>query len=137
MATRKISSSSEKQLKSTVKKLEAKLARADAKAARWKKEAKRQQAAVASSQARVTELRKKLSKARRSARHPITTRAVALPPAEAVPQETTVSAEAAGSTPDASWTVAQLRAEARSRGVTGLSGKSKAEIITALTGTPS
>jgi hypothetical protein len=37
------------------------------------------------------------------------------------------------STPDASWTVAELRAEARPRGLTGLSRKSKAEIIAALT----
>ncbi len=34
--------------------------------------------------------------------------------------------------PDDSWTVAQLRAEARTRGLTGLSRKTKAELLAAL-----
>lgn len=135
MAKKKISSSSEKQLKSTVKRLEAKLERADAKAARWKKEAKRQEAALSSSQARVIRIDKKLSKTRRRASQPIAVREVVPPSAEADPQETSVSTGAPTSTPDASWTVAQLRAEARSRGMTGLSRKPKAEIIAALTST--
>jgi Rho termination factor-like protein len=38
----------------------------------------------------------------------------------------------AGSTPDDSWTVAELREEARSRGLTGYSRKKKAELLAAL-----
>ena len=34
--------------------------------------------------------------------------------------------------PDSTWTVVQLRAEARARGLTGLSNKSKAELLDAL-----
>jgi hypothetical protein len=37
------------------------------------------------------------------------------------------------STPDASWTVVRLREEARARGLTGMSKKSKAEVLAALT----
>ena len=35
--------------------------------------------------------------------------------------------------PDQTWTVAQLRAEARARGLAGFSNKPKAQLITALT----
>ena len=45
-------------------------------------------------------------------------------------EDADASESAAG--PDESWTVVQLRAEARSRGITGLSGKSKAQLLEAL-----
>jgi len=36
------------------------------------------------------------------------------------------------SVPDKTWTVAQLRAEARARGMSGMSSKAKAELLAAL-----
>ena len=110
MAGKKVGSSSKKQHKAAVKKLEARLERADAKAARWKKRAKKHEAAAASAEARVSTLEAELAK----------------------PGPDT-SAGGSTSAPDASWTVAELRAEARSRGLTGMSRTSKAEILAALT----
>lgn len=135
MATKSKGSSSEKKLRSTIKKLEAKLESANAETARWKKESKRQRAAASASQASVTRLEKRLTKAKRSAgksgpRHvaqplPSTT--------EVTHEETPVSADGLTPAPDAGWTVVRLRAEARSRGLTGVSRKSKADLIDALT----
>ncbi len=131
VAAKKAGSSSEKQLKATVKRLEAKLERADARAARWKKKAKKERAAAASAKKRVSTLETRLTKARRTPRQPSGSHNVEVPAAVST-QGATPNTEPTN-TPDASWTVVELRAEARSRGLTGLSGKSKAEIITALT----
>ncbi len=127
MAAKKAKSSSDKQLRAIVKKLEAKLERAEARTARWRKKAKQHEAAAASSKARVTKLEKRLAKATKAASQPHVSRG---PVKSAV-----VSTKGAEPTkpPDASWTVVELRAEARSRGLTGMSRKSKAEIIAALT----
>ena len=131
MGAKKKSSSSEKQLKATNKKLKAKLDRADAKASRWQKKAKKHQAALAASQKRVTKLEKRLAEARRTPSQPS---AYELPsPTEVVAAETSDTAGQPTSTPDMSWTVVRLRAEARARGLTGLSSKPKAEILAALT----
>ena len=132
MATKKKSSSSEKQLKATITSLKAKLKRADAKATRWQKKAKANQAAVATSKARVTKLEKKLTQARRVADPLSATRHEVPSPTEVVASETVVSDDQPTSTPDASWTVVRLREEARARGVLGMSGKPKAEILAAL-----
>jgi lysophospholipase len=134
MASKKTSSSSKKKLEATVKRLEAKLERADAKAARWKQKAKENKSALASSQARISELSEELT-SRRPASRPATP-SRAKPPSPTRTNSTTqtpVSPARNSSEPDASWTLAQLRAEARSRGLTGLSGKKKAEVIAALT----
>ena len=133
MGAKKKSSSSEKQLKATIKKLKAKLKSADAKASRWQKKAKRHQAALAASQKRVTKLEKKLAEARRTASGPSATRDELPSPTEVVAAETSDAAGQPTSTPDMSWTVVRLRAEARARGMTGLSSKPKAEILAALT----
>ena len=158
MAAKRKSSSSERQLKATVKSLTAKLERSDAKAARWKKEAERHKAAAIASQARVAKLDKKLTSARRKASQATQLSGVELAPTDSVGAKEAAStgeptatdevelaptAEASAhkeavSTiepplPDASWTVARLREEASSRGLTGLSGKSKAQLIAALT----
>jgi hypothetical protein len=106
----------EKQLKGEVRKLRAKLERADAKAERWKSRARQNEKVTAESQATVKKLRKRLeegSAGRSSSAQP------------------TASAPASnnGVTPDESWTVVRLRSEARSRGLTGLSGKSKAQLL--------
>ena len=132
MATKKKSSSSEKKLKATIKSLKAKLKRADAKATQWQKKAKENQAALASSQARVTKLEKKLTEARRTASLPRATRHESPSPTEVIAPVTAVSADQPSSAPDASWTVVRLREEARARGLTGMSGKPKAEVLAAL-----
>jgi hypothetical protein len=131
MATKKMSPSSEKKLKATIKSLKAKLKRADAKATRWQKKAKANQAAVASSRSRVTKLEKKLTEARLM-EGPLNATRHGLPsPAEVIAPEAVVSEPT--TTPDASWTVVRLREEARARGLTGMSGKPKAEVLAALT----
>ena len=132
MATKK-KSSSEKQLKSRIKKLKARLRRANAKAARWKKKAKRHRATTASSQARIAKLEKKLAEARRTASPTSAAQDEPPSPTQAVAPETTDSADQLTSMPDASWTVVRLRAEARARGLAGMSGKPKAELLAALT----
>ncbi len=132
MATKK-KSSSKKQLKSKIKKLKARLKRANAKATRWKKKAKRRQATAASSQARVAKLEKKLAEARRTTSPTSATRDELPSPTELVVPETTDSADQLTSLPDASWTVVRLRAEAKARGLSGMSGKSKAELLASLT----
>ena len=131
MSTKK--RSSEKQLKSKIKKLKARLKRSDAKAARWKKKAKRRRATAASSQARIARLEKKLAEARRTASPTSGTRDELPSPTEVVAPETPDSADQLTPTPDASWTVVRLRAEARARGMSGMSGKPKAELLAALT----
>ena len=124
----------QKQLKATVKSLTAKLERSDAKAARWRKEAERHKAAAAASQARVAKLDKKLTSARRTASQATPTKGVELATtAQVGAHEDAVSTMEPTGLPDASWTVARLREEASSRGLTGLSGKNKAQLIAALT----
>lgn len=149
----------EKQLKATVKSLTAKLERSDARTARWKKEAERHKAAATASQERVAKLDKKLTSARRTASQatplgdvefaaadgvtaheavstgePTVIEEVDLAPtAEVGAREEAVSPTEPTDLPDASWTVARLREEASSRGLTGLSGKNKAQLIAALT----
>jgi lysophospholipase len=134
MGAKKKSSSSEKQLKTTIKKLKTELERADAKASRWQKKAKQHKAALAASQKRVTKLEKRLAEARRTASEPGVTRDALAAPTEIVVAETSDAAgQPTSSTPDMSWTVVRLRAEARARGLTGLSSRPKAEILAALT----
>jgi len=110
----------DKQLKGEVKKLRVKLERAEAKVERWKKRARRSEKDAADSRATVKKLRKRLENAS----------AVAAP--QALPTAAAASAETSGN-PDETWTVVRLRAEARSRGLTGLSGKSKAQLLEMLT----
>lgn len=129
MAAKKRSTTAEKDLKKTVKKLRAQLDRSDAKADKWKKKAGKLEKATALSDARVKKLTKQLEKTSSS---PV----VAPIPAVAEPTETaaetTQTTESSGAGPNPDWTVVQLRAEARSRGLTGLSGKSKAQLLEAL-----
>lgn len=154
MAKKDNAASRDKKHKATVKKLEAAVARAEDKAARWKKRAKQERSAAGSARAEVAKLEKKLAKWRRKATSAAEgraepTAAVApaaedspveqAPPAKDAAQATKAPpadpapAAAPASGPDDSWTVAALRAEARSRGLTGYSNKSKAELLAALT----
>ena len=111
---------------------EAKLARTEERAKRWKTETTAARTAASRSDARAEKLQRKLDRA-----------AATLEPAErSAPAEAAAAnlptAEAAISggvtVPDSTWTVPQLRAEARARGLTGLSGKPKAQLLAALHG---
>jgi hypothetical protein len=132
----KRSASDDKDLKATVEKLRSRLDKAEASAKRWKKEARRQKQAAAQSDRQVKKLSKRLDKASRPAESPEDgSRPKVVTPQVVVNPEAASATDAPASaaiSPDATWTVLQLRAEARSRGLTGLSRKSKAELLSAL-----
>ena len=107
---KKKASSKERKLEERLEQVRAELAESEGKRARWKKRATRAEAALADLQ---DQLRRGESDARE---------------AFGEAQATTPAAPRA----DASWTVAQLREEARRRGMSGLSGKPKAELLRAL-----
>ena len=134
MPAKKQSAATDKELRGKIKKLRSKLERADARAERWKTKAERLERTAAESEARVKKLTKRLDKASRTSgprQPPAIERAPETPAATTDP--TPVDSSPSAAAPDASWTVVQLRAEARSRGIAGLSGKSKAELLAALT----
>jgi chromosome segregation ATPase len=117
-------------VRSQLTKTETKLSKANQKADRWKKETAAQRTAASRSDARVEKLQKKLDRA-----------AAALEPVQAVgPLEAAASGLTVGeppaadglTVPDETWTVVQLRAEARARGLVGMSKKSKAELLDAM-----
>ena len=111
-------------------KTETKLTKATQKADRWKKETAAQRTAASRSDARVEKLQKKLDRAA-AALEPVQ----AVSPLEAAASGLTVGEPTAAdglTVPDETWTVVQLRAEARARGLVGMSKKSKAELLDAL-----
>jgi chromosome segregation ATPase len=111
-------------------KTETKLIKANQKADRWKKETAAQRTAASRSDARVEKLQKKLDRAA-AALEPVQ----AVSPLEAAASGLTVGEPTAAdglTVPDETWTVVQLRAEARARGLVGMSKKSKAELLDAL-----
>ncbi|MCY7401360.1 MAG: hypothetical protein LH477_10440 [Nocardioides sp.] len=133
----KATQASQKQLERTVSTLETDVESAHAKTARWKKRAKQMEAAAETAEARVSKLEKKLAKSRRAAR------TVPLVAPEQSPALTLVEEDGPaaaglevspeGGTPDDSWTLTALRAEARSRGLAGYSRKPKADLLAELT----
>jgi chromosome segregation ATPase len=111
-------------------KTETKLTKANEKAERRKKETAAQRTAASRADARAEKLQKKLDRA-----------AAALEPVQAVgPLEAAASGLPVGdpttadglTVPDETWTVVQLRVEARARGLVGMSNKSKAQLLDAL-----
>lgn len=135
-ATKKLTATNE-ELKKTLAvvrgqltKSETKLTKATGKAERWKKEAAAQRTAASRSGARVEKLQKKLDRAA-AAVEPIR----ATGPMEAAASAGPVAAPAAAdgvTVPDETWSVVQLRAEARARGLVGMSNKPKAQLLAAL-----
>ena len=132
-AKKKKSAPAERELKATVKKLRSKLERADARADRWKKKAGQLEKAAGAAEAQVKKLSKRVKRLESQPGQgaaapldapPVSTGLTASEPLDTSAQPTRV--------PNDSWTVIQLRAEARARGLTGLSGKSKAELLAAL-----
>jgi len=109
---------------------EKKLTKAKDRAERWKTEAKAQRRSASRAGARAEKLQQKLDRAPAAlepvrATEPMEATAPARPVAEA--------ATAAGvAVPDETWSVVQLRAEARARGLVGLSNTPKAELLAAL-----
>ena len=104
-------------MRAQLTKTETKLGKANEKAERWKREAAAARTAASRSDARVEKLRKKLDRA-----------SAALKPVRAVgPVEAVASGRPAAeptaadglTIPDQTWTVVQLRAEARARGLAG------------------
>ena len=130
--TTKKSSAGKRELKKSLSVLqgqladtETKLEKAKAKAERWKKEAAAQQSSAAQSGARAEKLQKKLDQAATDSE----------PTRATKPLEAAASAPTTGdgaTVPDETWTVAELRAEARARGLVGMSSKSKAQLLAAL-----
>jgi len=112
-------------------KTQTKLTKATEKADRWKKEAAAHRTAAARSDARAEKLRKKLDRATAALTPAPTTGAQKA----AAPGDSNTEPSAANrlTTPDESWTVVQLRAEAHARGLTGMSDKTKEQLLTALT----
>ena len=112
-------------------KAETKLAKANERVERWKKQAAAHRTAASRSDARVERLQKKLDRAT-AALKPV----AASGPNVAAATGSSVS-ESTGpdglSLPDKTWTVVQLQAEARARGLSGTSKKSKSQLLAALT----
>jgi len=112
-------------------KTQAKLTKATESADRWKKEAAAHRAAAARSDARAEKLRHKLDRATAALKPAPATKSKK---AAASGQSTTEPSTAYGlTTPDETWTVVQLRAEANARGLTGMSDKTKEQLLAALT----
>ena len=116
-------------LKGQLTKTEKKLAKSAERADRWKKEAKAHKKSAAKAGARADLLQEQLNEA---------SQALKATPSEA--EVEAASTDEPGSetrndgagTPDESWSVVQLRAEARARGLSGLSRASKADLLSAL-----
>ena len=109
---------------------EKKLTKAEDRAERWKTEAKAQRKSASRAQARAAKLQQKLDRAS-TAREPV--RATEPMEATASAQPVAEAATADGvAVPNETWSVVQLRAEARARGLVGLSNKPKAELLAVL-----
>lgn len=114
--------------RSQLTKINTKLIKSDEKAQRFKTEAAEHRAAAARSEARLQKLQKKLDRAMNADKPaPAAEATEAAPKPKSKPESKPTS-----TSPDASWTVVQLRAEARARGLTGLSNKPKADLLAAL-----
>ncbi|MGB3187772.1 MAG: hypothetical protein WBG36_15405 [Ornithinimicrobium sp.] len=117
-------------VKGQLTKTETKLAKQAERTKGWKKEAKAHKKSAAKAGARADLLQEQLDEAKAALK--------------SVPSEASVEAASANEpgtgkptddgvgTPDESWSVVQLRAEARARGITGMSKAKKADLIDAL-----
>lgn len=106
------------------------LKKAKDRADRWREQAKEQKRAASRARARVEKLQRKLGGASSAAEE-----VQAAAPLEGITSVTPVvetTTVDAVTVPDETWSVVQLRAEARARGLTGMSNKTKAQLLTAL-----
>ena len=112
-------------------KTETKLAKANERAERWKKQAAAHRTAASRSDARVEKLQKKLDRATAALKPTLVSGPnVAAGTGRSVTEPTGSDGL---TVPDKTWTVVQLRAEARARGLSGMSKKSKTQLLAALT----
>ena len=112
-------------------KTQTKLTKATESADRWKKEAAAHRTAAARSDARAEKLRHKLDRATAALKPAPATKPKKAPaPGDSTPEPSTAYGL---TTPDETWTVVQLRAEAHARGLTGMSDKTKEQLLAALT----
>lgn len=121
-------------VRSQLAKSETKLAKANEKAERWKTEAATQRMAASRSAARVEKLQKKLQKKLDRAAPEVNqirdTEAMQAPgPARPLAGPTAADGV---TVPDETWSLVQLKAEARARGLVGMSNKPKAFLLAAL-----
>jgi len=117
-------------LRGQLTKTEKALTKAKNRADRWRKEAKGQKRSASRANARVAKLNQRLDAAS-AGREP----ARAAVPMDVMPsgRPVTESKTVEGVTvPNETWSVVQLRAEARARGLTGMSNKTKAQLLAAL-----
>ena len=113
------------ELATTKKALDKSKDRAD----RWRQQAKDQKRAAQRARARIEKLQRKLAGASASSAKVQAAPMDEMPSVRPVAESTTVDVVAV---PDETWSVVQLRAEARARGLTGMSNKTKAQLLTAL-----
>jgi lysophospholipase len=120
----------EDQLKAGAKKLQEQLVTVEKAVERLATKAKERLPAAADVKAEIPEVRRRVQQAAASMtnRRSGGPRPVAAATTAAEPTSTT------SSTPDDSWSVADLRAEAKRRGMTGYSRKTKAELLADLRG---
>ncbi len=106
------------------------LTKAKNRADRWRQEAKVQRRSASRAGARVEKLRQKLDGAS-AALEPVQAAAPmeGTAPGGPVAEPTTVDGV---TVPDETWSVVQLRSEARARGLTGMSNRTKAQLLAAL-----
>ena len=131
------SSAKQKQLEKSLSTLrgqltrtEKKLTKANDRAERWKKEAKAQSRAASRAGTRVDKLQLKLDRAS-AALEPVQASAPIEAAASGRPVAEPTTADGV-TVPDETWSVVQLRAEARARGLVGMSNKPKAQLLAAL-----
>jgi lysophospholipase len=149
----------EKDLRATVKKLRRRLDSAESAVERWRAKATKHKSRSAAAQAESEQLRERLDQAMAARPAQAPTKAAVKTPAKAAvktPAKAAVKAPAKRATkpaakptarttaktsrrpaatrtgPDESWTLSALRAEARSRGLTGYSRESKARLLARL-----
>jgi hypothetical protein len=135
----------ERELKATVKKLRRRLDSAESATERWRGKAKKHKANAAKATAESGRLRKRLEATSAEKAGSKQAPAATVGPARSAPASKAPGAKrapaekaAAGpafvrsTAPDATWTLAALRAEARARGLSGYSRSSKAALLAQL-----
>jgi lysophospholipase len=128
------SDAAEKQLKAAVKRLRSQLAAAEKQAEKWKARAKDHKSVASGVRTELGTVRRRLEQAEASMRKWKDRGGPTAARSTAAVSEPAPGAPRAGSRPDDSWTVTALRAEARRRGLTGYSRKSKADLLAELRG---
>ncbi len=113
---------------------EKKLAKAKVRTDHWKAEAKTSRAEAARSADQLEKLRKRLDKATTTEPATKANASEETSSPEPTTEEAAPAAEMTDTavTPDESWTVVQLRAEAKAQGLAGMSNKPKATLLEAL-----